>query len=156
MKSSFGHQNITNETYFDGKSVQQSNDTTLPFQMNRFVANNYEYKQETTIIPASDTQVYESGTGTPIRYCVATPQNMALSPFESDFTYKLAIGASNAPLTKTDAINETYCQIAGLTAPTFTMTANTSTGAVTSSVTGAVTAVGTTLKMIYIKNSNSV
>src|SRR5271157_5180241 len=109
MKSSFGHQNVAPESYFDGSSVKQSNDTTLPFQMNRFVANNYEYKQETTVIPASDTQVYESGTGTPIRYCVATPQNMVISPEESPFIYKIAIGDTNAPLTKTDAINETYC-----------------------------------------------
>ncbi len=133
MESSYGHQNISPEAYFSGKSVVETNDSTLPFQMNRFVANNYEYRQQTTVIPAADNPVYISGNQVSIRFCIATPQNMVISPAESYFTYRILIGPTNGYYTKTDANNGTYCSISNMTG-----------GAVTTS---------TACNMIYLKNS---
>jgi hypothetical protein len=147
MESSYGHQNIAPEAYFSGKNVVETNDSTLPFELNRFVANNYEYRQQTTVIPAADNPVYISGNQTAIRFCIATPQNMVISPSESYFTYNIAIGpkGSTTYFTKTDAAAGTYCSITGLTAGTF----NSTTGAVSYASLGA----STTLNMVYLKNS---
>ena len=132
-ESSYGHQNIAPEAYFSGKSVVETNDSTLPFELNRFVANNYEYKQQTTVIPAADNPVYISGNQTSIRFCIATPQNMVISPSESYFTYRILIGPTNSYYNKADANAGTYCSITGMSG-----------GAVTTS---------TTCNMIYLKNS---
>ena len=103
-ESSYGHVNISPETYLSGKTLVETNDTTLPFELNRFVANNYEYRQHTTIIPAADNPVYVSGTSNKIRFCIATPQNMVISPSESYFTYRILIGPPNNYFTKANAM----------------------------------------------------
>ena len=102
--SSYGHQNFAPEVYFSGKTLVETNDATLPFQLNRFVANNYEFRQMTTMIPSADNPIYISGNSTSIRFCVATPQNMVISPSESYFTYRIRIqnpSIADSYLTKT-------------------------------------------------------
>ena len=93
----------------------------------------------TTVIPAADNPIYISGTSTSIRFCIATPQNMVISPSESYFTYRIRIqnpSIAGSYLTKTMANAGTYASISGLTG-------------------GAVTSGSTSVDMIYLKNSLS-
>lgn len=131
-----------------GKGIAVSNDITLPYQSNRWVAPNYLYHREEILTPVNNSLTFQSGSSEPIRFCVSTGENIVVPLNEMKFSYKVRVKMNGTPtyLTKTDALNHTYCQVSGL---------NPATGALVSSSSTTTNVGGTSVQMIYMRNSCS-
>lgn len=128
-----------------GGSIQVSNDITLPYQSNRWVAPNYLYHRQEILTPVNNSLTFQTGSSEPIRFSVSTGENIVVPLNEMKFSYKVRVKMSGTPtyLTKTDALNHTYCQVAGL---------NPATGAL---VSGSSSATASTVSALYLRNSCS-
>ena len=131
-----------NEVVASSKGMQVTNDATLPYQSTRWVVPNYVFHRQEILTPVNNSLTFQTGQTDPIRFSVSTGENIVVPPNQIKFSYKLRFKTgAQTYLSKIDAINHTYCQVAGL---------NPANGNL---ISGSSASNASTVSCIYIRNS---